>query len=392
MSGRAAASGTGGAADPMRSLILPRVYLDYAAAAPPAAAASAAYAAYQQQHYVNPHGGTEYAESNRRVILESEARLLESLGIAAGEAAVIWCSGCTEALNLALRGSRWSGPRRPLLYDHSAHPAMLEPVRQRQREGTPAHAVRVDAGGQSCPDAMPSDTDPGLLAICHVNNETGVIQDLPGWRRAMGEAPLLAVDAAQSLGQVPIPWHEAAIDLLALSGRKVGCPAPLGVLVCRKRVRLTAQILGGGQQRGMRSGTLDTAAIRIFAETAVAAVQHQPAQRVQMSGLQRLLRQGLEELGQGRWPVFSPVSGSPHLCSFAIPGQEGALVVRRLAVTHGIVLAAGSACSAEQGKPSHVLQAMGVPAAMAMGAIRVSFGRGSTEADVQALLQALKEL
>ncbi|HOG51559.1 MAG TPA: aminotransferase class V-fold PLP-dependent enzyme, partial [Lentisphaeria bacterium] len=216
---------------------------------------------------------------------------------------------------------------------------------------------------------------------------------LARWRGVFGGRgrcrPLLLVDAAQSFGRCDIPWREAGIDLLALSARKLGGPAAVGALVCRLEIVLQPLLHGGGQQRGVRSGTLDTVGILLFADAAEEACAQRSVSSAQAADLASRLWEGLATGGFPTWQRLSPAAGDPHIAAWSFPGYEGAVLMRMLAERHGILIATGSACSAESGKTSYVLAAMGHDQAVARGALRVSFGWNSKTADVEALLQAL---
>jgi cysteine desulfurase len=366
------------------------IYLDYAGSGWPRPWLGERYAQYVTAYGVNPHGGSCYAEECRRAVLGAERRVLACLGLGEGEARIIWTSGCTEALNLAIHGylAVHDGG---LMVDGGAHPAMLEACQAWSGRDRRLVAVSpLDAAGQMVPgDGVQAQA---LLAVCHVNNETGAGQDLLRLRDVAGRGPArprLLVDAAQSLGRRDLPWREAMIDLLALSGRKLGGPAAVGALVYRPDIRLRPMILGGGQQGGLRSGTLDTVGILLFADAVEAACRERVASARRAGELSGRLWAGLASGGFPPWVRLSPVDGDRHIASWSFPGYEGAVVMRLLAERHGILIATGSACSAESGKTSHVLAAMGHDQVTARGALRVSFGWQSALADVDALLQAL---
>ncbi len=367
------------------------IYMDYAGSGRPRPWLGSRYAEYVAAYGVNPHGGSCFAEECRRAILGAERRVLRCLGLEEGEAGIIWTSGCTEALNLAVQGGL-GGRDGGIAVDGGAHPAMLEPcLAWRARGGRPVQVTPLTAEGQMRPGEEFRSL--ALAAVCHVNNETGAKQDLVRWRGALGGRdrgrPLLLVDAAQSFGRCDIPWREAGVDLLALSGRKLGGPAAVGALVYRPEIALQPLLLGGGQQRGVRSGTLDTVGILLFADAAEEACARRVASAEQAAGLAARLWEGLAAGGFPAWRRLSPAAGDPHIAAWSFPGYEGAVVMRMIAERHGILIATGSACSAESGKTSHVLAAMGHDRAVARGALRVSFGWDSRPADVEALLQAL---
>ncbi|NMA21363.1 MAG: aminotransferase class V-fold PLP-dependent enzyme, partial [Lentisphaerae bacterium] len=346
------------------------------------------YLSCSQRYVANPHGGTCFSEECRRVVLDAERRLLGCLSISAESARVIWCSGGTEALNLAITGLAGVRKLDSVAYDPTSHPAMLVPLQNLGKQGTSLIAMSVDQRGLLQPSASQLTTSP-LLCCCHVNNETGQMQPLGQLRNAMDAKGILCVDAVQSFSKVPLPWEEARIDLAAISSRKIGGPASIGALICRRGIDLAPLILGGGQQYGLRSGTLDVVAIKLFADSAEMACRNRDKEAKRILEFNLFLRESIEKLSNGKWPVFSDGSGIPDIFSFAIPGYEGALIARILAEKHQILIGTGSACSAESAQTSHVLEAMGVPDKIARCQLRISFGHATTKNDLDALIKAL---
>ncbi len=361
------------------------VYLDYAASGLVRDVIAGRYAEYCRDYSLNPHGGTMQSEACRRKIQEAEHRLLQCLGIRDGEAYVVWTSGGTEALNLAIRGS--FNEQGSIFVDAAAHPAMLRPAE------ACSHCCKMTVDGEGS-IKLPENglTKSSLVCICHANNESGSVQDLLSIRRQMdaeGGGRLL-VDAAQSFGKLSIPWRSAGIDLLAVSSRKIGGPSSVGALIVRNGIKLRPLILGGGQQGGLRSGTVDTVGVMMFADAAEMACAEQDAMMDKIRQLNKMLWDGLKPFEKYGLVRLSPKDGSPYIASFAFKGYEGAVLKRILAQNENIVISTGSACSAESGELSHVFRGMGFDDAIVRGALRVSFGHGSQEGDVIAFLAGLK--
>lgn len=365
------------------------IYLDYAGSGIVRPEIAARYVDYCTRYSLNPHGGTRQAEVCRRAVLEAEQRLLACLGIAEGTASVVWTSGGTEALNLVIRGLQAKAPL-AIYADAMAHPAMLESVKARVAlTGENWRPV-----GPGVWDVMTAERTEGtvpLACVCHVNNETGEITDLRGIRQALGGAGVLVADAAQSFGKVPIDWGGARVDALTASSRKIGGPSAVGALVLRRGVAVSPLLVGGGQQRGLRSGTIDVIGAVMFADAAEAAFAEQARHMAQWQALSERLWDGLAAMGRPEWVRLSPPGAFPGIALFAFRGYEGAVIKRLLAERHDIVIGTGSACSAESGKTSHVLAAHGVDKATARGALRVSFGPQTTADEVDALLSALAQ-
>ena len=239
-----------------------------------------------------------------------------------------------------------------------------------------------------------------LCAVSHINNETGFTQDLPAIRESLnacGGTGVLLVDAAQSFCKSPIPWRQARIDMLALSSRKIGGPAAVGALVVRKGLDIRAQLLGGGQQNGLRSGTVDAIGIELFIRSAESAMRHHASNGRRVTDLSAELWAYLyERRGMPDFPNWQPLhsatpADSPYINLFSFPDYEGAVLTRILAERHGVLVSSSSACSAESGRLSPGLLAMGVEESVIRGALRVSFSTESTFQDLQTFLSALEK-
>ena len=350
------------------------INLDTASAGRPFPKLAEWYGELLPVYSLNPHGGTCYAERCRRKLLDAERRLLALLGIRDGSAEIIWTSGVTEALNLA--ATAFGGM--DAMVDPGAHAAMSMPLLSSGRH------FQIGKDGSLFTDGPCS-----AAALSHVNNETGIEQDLRMIRGEIGDG-LLLVDAAQSFCRTRIPWEEARIDMLALSSRKIGGPASVGALVCRKgRTALKPLILGGGQQRGMRSGTLDVCGIEMFVRTAECRCDGMPELLERQRRLCAELRSCLAAFPRRHEIVCG--DGDRHIFMLHLPGYEGAVVSRILAEDYGIIVAASSACSAEHGGGSTTMRAMGYSVREAKEAVRISFDDRTEVEDIQAFFDALSK-
>ena len=351
------------------------INFDTAAAGRPFPKLAEWYAELLPKFSVNPHGGTCYAEVCRRAVIDAERRLLSLLGISEGSADVIWTSGVTEALNLA--ATALGG--KDVLADPGAHDALAMPLSDSHCK---TFVIEEDGSlhaGCFC----------GNAALSHVNNETGVEQDLERIRREIGNG-LLLVDVAQSFCRCRIPWNEAGIDMLALSSRKIGGPSSVGALVCRRgRVALRPLIVGGGQQHGLRSGTVDVCGIEMFVRTAEQRLAAMTETRARIKALNAALRECLGAFSRKHELVCG--DGDRHIHMLHLPGYEGAVVSRILADEYGIMVASSSACSAEHGGGSKTMRALGYSEQAAKEAIRISFDGEDTEDEVRSLFVALEK-
>ncbi len=361
------------------------IQLDCAAGMPMTAKLAAKYPILNQKYGLNPHGLTCYAEDIRRAILDAEHRLLTLCGTSIDAAGVVWCATGTEAANLALRGFPWKTADAPLAIDLGAHPALRETAQTLNAHPLQGFLVQADGSLKFTSDSA---SPPMLAALSLVNNESGVVWN--GDRTAFPPDCAVVLDACQAFGKHPLPCPAA--DLMILSSRKLGGPATGAALVYRKNCRLSPIITGGGQQRGLRAGTLDAVNILLFVKAAELACEQQAASWSQVSELNRILREGIAKLGSGQWPIFSPPNASPYICYFAVPNYEGAIIARTLAEKYGVLIGTGSACSAESRQTSPLLHAMGVPDKLARSALRVSFSAHTTPEDLAQFLQALPKV
>lgn len=369
------------------------IYLDYAGAHPPLPEIVAMHGRLCDEYRANPHAGSRYSEVSRRAVLQAARRLLTVLGIEEDEAEVIWTSGGTESNNLALLGGAAGLVPGCVTVDGAAHAAMLEPCRQIPSIFSCWSCLECHHDAAGIPLLDEGNVRPEtarVVAFCHTNNETGVVTDLAAvrdWMRYAAPQALLVVDGVQSFTKLAIPWQAAGIDLLSISGRKIGGPASCGALVRRRGIELRPLLYGGGQQGTIRPGTLDVVGILEFVAAAETAISRQSDTREKVTVLNQTLRDLLAGL-DSRIVILSPPEASPYILSFSLPGFEGAVLMRMLAEDH-IVIGAGSACSAEKGETSHVLRSMGYSEAAARGLLRVSFAQDSSAGDIHALAASL---
>jgi cysteine desulfurase len=374
------------------------VYLDHAATTPLSAEALAALTR-ELSRTGNPsslHGSGRRA---RRSVEDAREAIATAAGAHPSE--VIFTSGGTESDNLAVKGLFWSRSgedpsRRRVLCSAVEHHAVLDTVEWLERhEGADVTWLPVDSDGVVDLEALAAELsrDPGSIALVTVmwaNNEVGTIQPV---RRIVELAHAAGVpvhsDAVQAFGSLPVDFKASGLDAMSVSGHKIGGPVGVGALLLGRAVKLTPVQHGGGQERDVRSGTLDTASIAAFAAAAEAAAAHLDSETARIGALRdRLISGVLEHVpeavlrgapGEGRLP------GNAH---FTFPGCEGDSLLFLLDLA-GVESSTGSACTAGVPRPSHVLLAMGLDEEAARGAQRFTLGHASTDADVDALLAAL---
>ncbi|MDQ0866031.1 cysteine desulfurase family protein [Arthrobacter globiformis] len=374
------------------------VYLDHAATTPIAAEALAALTR-ELSRTGNPsslHGSGRRA---RRSVEDARETLAAAAGAHPSE--VIFTSGGTEADNLAVKGLYWSrlaeNPRRRrILCSAVEHHAVLDTVEWLERhEGAEIAWLPVNQDGVLDLESLQTELqrEPESIALVTVmwaNNEVGSIQPV---HRVVELAHAAGVpvhsDAVQAFGSVPVDFRASGLDAMSISGHKIGGPVGVGALILGRSVKLTPVQHGGGQERDVRSGTLDTASIAAFAAAADSATKNLEAEAARISGLRDRLIAGVRDAvpaavlrgpeGEGRLP------GNAH---FTFPGCEGDSLLFLLDLA-GVESSTGSACTSGVPRPSHVLLAMGLDEETARGAQRFTLGHPSTDADVDALLAAL---
>lgn len=377
------------------------VYLDHAATTPILPEAVAAMTA-QLGRVGNASSLHASGRDARRVVEESRETIARALGCRPGE--VVFTSGGTEADNLALKGLFWKrredDPRRTRIISTAIeHHAVLDPLHWLATEDDAiVELVAVDRQGRLDVDAFREavERDPGSVALVSVmwaNNEVGTLQPLSEVVAVAREHDIpVHTDAVQAVGQVPVDFAASGVDALTLTGHKLGGPYGVGALVLRREIQLTALLHGGGQERDVRSGTIDVPAIAGFAAATELAVKNQPDLATRLTRLRDRLVEGVQAevpdavLNGARGGVEARLPGNAHL---AFPGCEGDSLLMLLDA-RGIECSTGSACNAGVPQPSHVLLAMGATDEEARSALRFTLGHTSTDADVDALVDAIR--
>ena len=373
-------------------------YFDHNATTPLAAEVLEAMLPYLSGRYGNASSRHDYGRAARMALDEARAQVAAAVGAHPTE--VIFTSGGSEANNLFLRGAA-AGLRAGLLAVSAVeHPSVLEPARWvarcgghgpqwQLREIAVDDQGRIDAGSYG--EILAA--KPRLVSVMLANNETGVVQDVAALALQARQAGVACFhsDAVQALGKLDIDFrrlNEAGVHGLSLSAHKINGPKGAAALVLDKRVELQAQILGGGQERGLRSGTENVAAIVGFGRACELAAAGLAERTRRAAALREQFERGLHELGA---TIFSAAANRlANTTYFSLPGIEGETLVGKLDRA-GFALASGSACASASTGPSHVLAAMGVAAETGRGAVRVSLGAGNDAQQVADFLAALGE-
>ncbi len=377
------------------------VYLDHAATTPILPEAAAAMTA-RLGVVGNANSLHASGRGARRVVEESRETVASALGCRPGE--VVFTSGGTEADNLALKGLYWARrgqdpARSRILVSAVEHHAVLDPLHWlAEEEGADIELIGVDDLGRLDLEAFRTRLEEhpeqiALVSVMWANNEVGTVQPIAEVVELAHRFGIpVHTDAVQAVGQVPVDFAASGVDAMTVTGHKIGGPYGVGALLVRREVQLTALLHGGGQERDVRSGTIDAPAIAGFATACELAVKHQPELAARLSGLRDELVAGVREVvpeaAYNGDPVSSPGHRLPGNAHLTFPGCEGDSLLMLLDA-RGIECSTGSACNAGVPQPSHVLLAMGCDDEQARGSLRLSLGHTSTEADVRALVEAI---
>jgi cysteine desulfurase len=378
------------------------VYLDCAATTPIDPRVREVVLRFLDQDFGNAGSRThDYGQRARRAVEQARQQVAAVADASRGD--VIFTSGATESNNLTILGAAQAadaaGPadgRRHVVTTAIEHHAVLEPVRELERRGFEVTIVQPAAGGFVDAQAMRAAIRPDtlLVSMMHVNNETGVIQpvaELASLVERDGLACGLHVDAAQGFGKDLAPLRHQRIDFISISGHKIGAPKGVGALVARRRNRadrpaLAPLAFGGGQELGLRPGTLPVpliAGLGLAAELAAAECDSRRAR----------CRAFREQLLAGLAPLEAVVNGDqartlPNILNLTIPGIESDAAIEAWADFAAI--SNGAACTSQSYTCSHVLSAMGIGSRRAEGALRFSWSHESTLPDLAAMVDAIK--
>jgi cysteine desulfurase len=384
----------------MSSQSIGSAYLDHAATTPMRPEAIVALTE-ELARLGNPSSLHAAGRRARRVVEESREQLAEVFGARPSE--VVFTSGGTEADNLAVKGLYWArqdGARRRVLTTSVEHHAVLDSVRWLEdTQGAEALWLGVDTDGGVRPEALRSAISRAadqvaVVSVMWANNEVGTVQPVAELAAVAHEYGIpFHTDAVQAAAQLPVDFAASGADAMALSAHKLGGPIGVGALILARGVEPVPVLHGGGQERDVRSGTLDTPAIRAFAVAAAASAQQRAEEAGRLTALRDdLVRQVLaavpDAVLNGAPPGPARLPGNAH---FSFPGCEGDALLMLLDA-NGIACSTGSACTAGVAEPSHVLLAMGADDSRARGSLRFSLGHTSTQPDVDALGAVIREI
>ena len=369
------------------------IYMDYGATTPCDPRVVDAMIPWLREHFGNPASRTHaYGWEAEQAVETARANVAALIGADPRE--IVWTSGATESNNLALKGAAhfYKSRGKHIITVKTEHKAVLDTVRELERQGFEATYLDVQENGLLDLDALKAAIRPDtiLISVMYVNNEIGVIQDIPTIGALCREKGIIFhVDAAQATGKVDIDLTKLPVDLMSLASHKTYGPKGIGALYVRRkpRIRIEAQMHGGGHERGMRSGTLPTHQIVGMGEAFRIAKEEMHTENERIRGLQQRLLKGLQDIEQ----IF--VNGDldqriPHNLNISFNYVEGESLIMGI---KGIAVSSGSACTSASLEPSYVLRALGRSDELAHSSLRMTIGRFTTEEEIDFAVSTLKD-
>ena len=343
---------------------------------------------WMRQQSGNPTSRHIYGRSARDAVELARAQVAEACGAYSSQ--VVFTATGTEANNFAVKGLAWHLENAQILSSAIEHPCVSRPALAMQQFGFKSRQVDVNADGKVNLEKLKAQLEipTSLVSVMLANNETGVIQNvaqIAEMARAAGA--YIHTDAVQGLGKIKVDFSDLNVHAMTVSSHKVYGPQGAAALILDKRVDIQALLHGGGQEKGLRSGTENVAAIVGFGAACELAINNVQNYALQTKVLRDQFEYGLQSLGVA---IFgNTATRLPNTSFFAVNGIEGETLVMALD-RKGYAVASGSACSSDSTEPSHVLLAMGVNEDLARGAVRVSFGANNTAEEVSNFLVTLK--
>lgn len=346
--------------------------------------------------YGNPSSVHGFGRDARRIVEQARDQVAGAIGASPQE--IVFTAGGTEADNLALKGAahKLAGSGRHVVTTTFEHHAVLDAADWLSAAGFEVTFVPTPASGLITPEAIAGALRPEtiLVSVMAVNNEVGTVQPLAAIAAAVksdNPRALVHCDAVQALGNIPVDVKEWGVDLASFSAHKLGGPKGTGALYVRSGVPLEPVLHGGGQERGLRSGTHNVAGIAGFGVAAETASREVGDKTKRLLPLRARLLDGITAAVPGARLNGDLDSRVPGNVNLAFPGAEGETVLLMLDQA-GIACSAGSACQSGAIDPSHVLIAMGLSKELAGASVRFTLGRSSSEEDVDAVLAVLPEI
>lgn len=360
------------------------VYLDHNGTTPVARQVAEAMWPYLTDRFGNPSSATPQGRLAREAVEAAREQVAALIGAHPDE--ITFTSGGTEANNLAIRGTAPLATDRIAVSSVVEHPATAQPLGRLEADGWEVHRLGVDAAGRIDPDTTPSGSI-GLGTLILAQNEVGTIQPVAEVaERVHAAGGVMHADAAQAVGKIPVAVDELGVDLLSVAGHKLYAPKGVGVLYVRRGTAIGPVLVGAGQERGLRPGTENVASIVGLGAAAALAAELLATEPARERALRELLWQQLSAAIPGLVRI-SPADGClPNTLMVAVPGRIGSDLLNTV---QGVAASTGSACHSGVHTPAQTLLEMGIDPDLALGALRLSLGRGTTEADIHTAATAL---
>ena len=369
------------------------IYLDYGATNPCDPRVVDAIVPWLREHFGNPASRSHAWGWEAEAAVETAREQVADL-IGADPREIVWTSGATESNNLAIKGAAnfYKSRGKHLITVKTEHKAVLDTMRELERQGFEVTYMDVQADGLLNMDALKAAIRPDtiLISVMFVNNEIGVIQDVTAIGNLCREKGIVFhVDAAQATGKVEIDMTQLPIDLMSLASHKTYGPKGIGALYVRRkpRIRLEAQMHGGGHERGMRSGTLPTHQCVGMGEAFRIAKLEMAQDNAKARALHDRLINGLSDMEQ----VFlngHATQRVPHNINMSFNFVEGESLIMGI---KGLAVSSGSACTSASLEPSYVLRALGRSDELAHSSLRMTIGRWTTEEDIDYAIKTIRE-
>ncbi|MFB9280031.1 cysteine desulfurase family protein [Cohnella cellulosilytica] len=372
-------------------------YFDHCASSPMPQMVIDTMTELMKLHYANPSSLHKAGTDAMKLVDRARASVAERMGAKLRE--VLFTSGGTESNNLAIKGLLGQTGRSPkhIIVSPVEHPSVHECARQLEAEGAVELTVLpVDSAGRVDPGdvAAAIRKETVLVSVMHVNNETGTVQPIEEIGRIVRKHARIRfhVDGVQAIGKVPFDWKGSGVDFYSGSAHKFGGPKGVGLLLVKEGIELSPLLSGGGQENGMRSGTLNVPAIVAMSQALRLSMERREARRATMYELRRRLLAIVAEIPA--WVVNGAADErdtAPHVVNLSYPGMRPEVIIHMLE-REGVYVSTQSACSSKSLKPSRVLLAMGYDADRSSGSIRISFGDEHSIRDIEHLGEKLRSV
>ncbi len=365
------------------------IYLDYNATTPVAKPVQEEVNSALKEKWGNPGSGHRFGQMAKRALEYARAQVASLLN--ADPTEILFTSGGTESNNLTIAGvcQAMSGKGRHIITTRIEHPSLMNPCLHLLEQGWNVSFIKVNSQGVVDPMEVERALRPDtvLVSVMLTNNETGAIQPVAAISQLARERGVLVhTDAAQAVGKIPVDVKNLGVDYLSIAGHKLYAPKGIGALYCRKGAPLGQLMFGGGQEQGLRPGTEPVPLAVGLGAACDFVARDIKAEAERETGLREKLYAELSKLGHPIIRHCDPENTIPNTLSVSFIGKNGTEI---LAQAPEIMASTGSACHDRAIRVSHVLAAMGVSPEVAMGTLRLTLGRGTTESDIEIAAQAI---